>query len=56
VNVALSPHEVMRGIGVRDEKLVLRPAGWVLAGSAFDAALGVAFVVLALAARGFGCW
>src|SRR3546814_5426477 len=44
----------MRGIAVRRGALVLRPNGWVLAGSAADALVGAVLVGLAVA--GGGLW
>lgn len=44
----LSPHEVMRGIKVRDGRLVLRPAGLMLALSTLDALVGLAVLGAAI--------
>jgi hypothetical protein len=52
VDFELSSHEVMRGVKVRDGKLVLRPFGGTLAGNAVDALFGAALAVWALVAGG----
>jgi hypothetical protein len=49
----LSSHEVMRGIKVRDGKLVLRPWGWYFAGSYLDVPVALALLWWAVWAGGF---
>ena len=48
VQFELSAHEVMRGIKVRDDELVLRPSGLVLTGTGLDIVVGAGLAVLAI--------
>lgn len=53
VGFELSAHEVMRGIRVRDDQLVLRPWGWYFVGSYLDAPVALGLLWWAVSAGGF---
>ena len=48
----LSPHEVMRGLKVKDGHLVLRPSGLILFNTCLDFAFGVAVAVFGVVMGG----